>query len=102
MIAHEINAPVGALRTWAAVIRMKCPQRVFRDDETSAHAGLEQALRRIDYEANRIADIVSSVRAYAKKEDEPLAACDLMPIIERAISAFRAEEHKSGFFFCSA
>lgn len=52
MIAHEINAPVGALRTWAAVIRMKCPQRVFRDDETSAHAGLEQALGRIDYEAN--------------------------------------------------
>lgn len=95
MIAHEINAPVGALRTWAAVIRMKCPQRVFRDDEASAHAGLEQALGRIDYEANRIADIVSSVRAYAKKEDEPLAACDLMPIIERAISAFRAEERSA-------
>ena len=35
------------------------------------------------------------MRAYAKKEDEPLAACDLMPIIERAISAFRAEERSA-------
>lgn len=94
MIAHEINAPVGALRTWAAVIRMKCPEAVFRDEAKSAHAALENALGRIDHEATRIADIVSSVRAYAKKEAAALEPCDLVRIVVRALRAFGAEEKR--------
>ena len=74
---------------------MKRPQRVFRDDETSAHAGLEQALRRIELMKRTASPTSSQACAHMRKEDEPLAACDLMPIIERAISAFRAEERSA-------
>ena len=92
MIAHEINAPVGAVRTWAAVLRIKCPPSVFRDDASAAASALEDGLKRIDREADRIAGIVSRVRAYAKRELEPQSAVDVRAILEKAVRAYRAEE----------
>ena len=92
MIAHEINAPVGAIRTWAAVIRLKCPERVFAAGSEETARLLADALARIDREADRIAGIVARVRAYAKRDLEPHAACDLAAMVERAAKAFRAEE----------
>lgn len=92
MIAHEVNAPVGAIRTWAALARMKCPPSVVRDP--SAAEALGNALARIDGEATRIADIVSRVRKYARREQEHAEVCNLDAVIESAVRAFRAEERR--------
>lgn len=90
MIAHEINAPVGAIRTWAAIARMKCPPDAIANHE--AAAALERCLKKIDGEADRIADIVSRVRKYARRENEPAQVTSLKQILERSVRAFRAEE----------
>lgn len=90
MIAHEINAPVGAIRTWAALARIKCPTAAVADP--AAAEALSNALSRIDGEATRIADIVSRVRKYARREHERVAICELDAIVESAVRAYRAEE----------
>ena len=90
MIAHEINAPVGAIRTWAALARIKCPTAAVADP--AAAETLSNALSRIDGEATRIADIVSRVRKYARREHERVAICELDAIVESAVRAYRAEE----------
>ena len=90
MIAHEINAPVGAIRTWAALARIKCPPAAVTDP--AAAEALSNALSRIDGEATRIADIVSRVRKYARREHERVAICELDAIVESAVRAYRAEE----------
>lgn len=90
IIAHEINAPVGAIRTWAALARIKCPTAAVADP--AAAEALSNALSRIDGEATRIADIVSRVRKYARREHERVAICELDAIVESAVRAYRAEE----------
>lgn len=75
MIAHEVNAPVGAIRTWAALARIKCPPSAVSNP--AAAEALSNALARIDGEATRIADIVSRVRKYARREHERAEVCAL-------------------------
>ena len=95
MIAHEINAPVGGIRTWAAIARIKCPESAFKDNEPQAKVELESALKHIDHEAERIAEIVSRVRGYVRRETQTAVVCDLAPILENAVRAFAAEENPS-------
>lgn len=90
MIAHEVNAPVGAIRTWVALAKMKCPPEALTTPE--AASALDRSLNKIEAEANRIADIVSRVRKYARRENEPAHEISLRQILERAIRAYRAEE----------
>lgn len=93
MIAHEINAPVGGIRTWAAIARLKCPALAFKDDKSQAKTELETALKHIDHEADRIAEIVSRVRGYVRKENQKPVRCDLTVILANAVRAFDAEEN---------
>lgn len=92
MIAHEVNAPVGAIRTWAALARIKCPPSAVSNP--AAAEALSNALARIDGEATRIADIVSRVRKYARREHERAEVCALDAIVESAVRAYRAEERR--------
>lgn len=92
MIAHEVNAPVGAIRTWAALARIKCPSSAVSNP--AAAEALSNALARIDGEATRIADIVSRVRKYARREHERAEVCALDAIVENAVRAYRAEERR--------
>lgn len=86
MIAHEVNAPIGAIRTYAAVLKMAAP---------SGAAGLQgpaaQALDGIEREAVRISDIVKRVRSYAKREADAHVQCSLSEIISRSLTALHAE-----------
>ena len=93
MIAHEINAPVGAIRTWTAIARLKCPPDTISDQK--AAEALKRSLEKIDNEAVRIADIVSRVRKYARREVEPAQVTSLVRILERAVLAYKAEENGS-------
>ncbi len=86
MIAHEINAPVGAIRSYAAVLKMQGASG------RPADAGLiEKVTNAIDKEASRIAGIIARVRAYAKSSMPQQAPCDLVPIIRRSVTALMAE-----------
>ncbi len=86
MIAHEINAPVGAIRSYAAVLKMQSA------GGQPADAGLvEKVTGAIDKEASRIAGIIARVRAYAKSSMPQQAPCDLSPVIRRSIAALMAE-----------
>ena len=60
--------------------------------DPAAAEALSNALSRIDGEATRIADIVSRVRKYARREHERVAICELDAIVESAVRAYRAEE----------
>lgn len=93
MIAHEINAPVGGIRTWAAIARLKTPFSVFKDGEHQIKNELDNALKHIDHEADRIAEIVSRVRGYARHETQSFVVCDLTVILDNAVRAFGAEEN---------
>lgn len=86
MITHEINAPIGAIRTYAAVLRMGSP--ALASDAATPSA---KALEGIEREAVRIADIVGRVRAYAKRADNAHAPCLLNEVVEKSVMALRAE-----------
>lgn len=92
MIAHEINAPVGAVRSYAMVARM----RAFALPGGSTDRPLGEALAGIDREAERIAQIVSRVRGYAKARREEQRRIDLGDVMARAARAWRAEQSDSG------
>ena len=86
MITHEINAPIGAIRTYAAVLRMSSP--AIASDAASPSA---KALEGIEHEAVRIADIVGRVRAYAKRANNAHVPCRLNEVVEKSVMALRAE-----------
>lgn len=92
MIAHEINAPVGSIRTWVALARLKTPITAFKDEHFNVKNELDATLNHVDHEADRIADIVSRVRGYARQEAQPPVVCDLVVILGKALTAYHAEE----------
>lgn len=86
MIAHEINAPVGAIRSYAAVLKMQTA------DGRRPDTGLiDKVLTAVDKEATRISAIIARVRTYARNSMPEQAPCDLVPILERSIRALTAE-----------
>lgn len=94
MIAHEVNAPVGSIRTYVKVLDVLRTQgRSLQDDAVG------EAFRGIHDETQRLSDIISRVRQYARTQNTPHVACDLAQILHRAVSAFTferslaAEEH---------
>lgn len=86
MITHEINAPIGAIRTYVAVLRLISPS--IASDAPSPSV---KALEGIEHEAVRIADIVGRVRAYAKRANNAHVPCCLNEVIEKSVMALRAE-----------
>lgn len=86
MITHEINAPIGAIRTYVAVLRLISPS--IASDAPSPSV---KALEGIEHEAVRIADIVGRVRAYAKRTNNAHVPCCLNEVIEKSVMALRAE-----------
>ena len=86
MIAHEINAPVGAIRSYAAVLKMQTA------DGRRPDTGLiDKVLTAVDKEATRISAIIARVRTYARNSMPEQAPCDLVLILERSIRALTAE-----------
>jgi two-component system sensor histidine kinase TtrS len=81
MIAHEINAPIGSIRAYTAVLLMQ-----------SAESAQKAVLEKIDGEAQRIAEIIRKVRAYRHSKKANHAPCDLCAVIGRAVKALAAEQ----------
>lgn len=95
MIAHEINAPIGAIRTFAAILRMSDPTSASAADaggtsEAGARAR-KTALEGIEREAVRIAEIVARVRRYAKTTKRSHEAVDLRDVLSKSVRALKAE-----------
>jgi two-component system sensor histidine kinase TtrS len=80
MIAHEINAPIGSIRAYAAVLLLQ-----------NAGGAQKAVLEKIDGEAQRIAEIIRKVRAYRHSKKANHAPCDLRAVVGRAVKALAAE-----------
>lgn len=104
MIAHEINGPVGAIRTYAAVLKMgeaQEDQKGTNDDgngvsDDPARRIREEALAGIDREAVRIAGIIAGVRRYAKRSGAALKPVDLCRAMRRSVASLAAEMAQQG------
>lgn len=90
MIAHEINGPVGAIRTYAAVLKMGEASGTGEADRLVR----TEALAGIDREAVRISGIIAGVRRYAKRSGAALKPVDLCRAVRRSVASLRAETEK--------
>ena len=116
MIAHEINNPVGVVRNYAALLRLKLGIRTQPSADVSGAAPMPRmttetpseadrrliasAVLAIDKEAVRISGIISRVRAYAKSTAQAHAPCDLRAVLAKSIAAYRAEADGRGTGAC--
>lgn len=85
MVAHEINAPVGAIRAYCAVLRI-----LLRGEEKKEER-VAMALKGVEHEAEKVAGIVDRVRQYARKGSTEHAEVPLLRVIERGIRSARSE-----------
>lgn len=83
MIAHEVNAPVGTIRTYVELIRMLVHSGAVTENQTA-----KRALDGIGKAAQHLADIVAKVRCYAKTQVSPHVPCDVKEIVGKAIRSF--------------
>lgn len=123
MIAHEINNPVGVVRNYAALLRLKLAIRRPAAEESGAREGAQErgsggsqmtaasfseadrrligsAVLAIDKEAVRISGIIARVRAYARSTTQAHAPCNLRTILAQSIAAYRAEADGRGTGAC--
>lgn len=84
MVAHEINAPVGAIRAYSAVLGILLGNE--KKDER-----VEMALEGIGHEAEKVAGIIDRVRQYARTGKSRQAEVELLRVIERGIRSARSE-----------
>lgn len=85
MVAHEINAPVGAIRAYCAVLRI-----LLRGEEKKEER-IAVALKGVEHEAEKVAGIVDRVRQYARTGRTEHAEVPLLRVIERGIRSARSE-----------
>lgn len=102
MIAHEINGPIGAIRTYAVIL--KVARKRFNLDTASPEdphrMALHQAVDGIECEAMRIANIVARVRAYAKRTCARHFPCSLAQILDKSVRAIQGElPNDAGIYF---
>ncbi|SDS17689.1 PAS domain-containing sensor histidine kinase [Opitutus sp. GAS368] len=74
-IAHEVNQPLGAIMNYANACR-----RLLATQQ-EGNAGIDEALSRIVEDAHRASDVITRIRALAKKQPTdkaPLAVKDLI------------------------
>lgn len=97
MIAHEVNGPIGAVRTYGVVLKMaaaalrKGRETGDLDAVRRYEAALEEAASGIEHEAVRIADIVARVRAHAKHEAGRREPCAIATIVEKSLRVLGTE-----------
>lgn len=97
MIAHEVNGPIGAVRTYGVVLKMAAAAlkkgRETGDIEAVRRyeAALEEAASGIEHEAVRIAEIVARVRAHAKHEAGRREPCAIETVVEKSLRVLGTE-----------
>ena len=82
MFAHEIKQPVTNIINYAAGIRMLADKGRGGEPETRT------ALKAIADQAQRVADIVERVRAYAKGRPSEVSLCRLSELVDRLVENF--------------
>ena len=85
MVAHEINAPVGAIRAYCAVLRILLRGAEKKEERIAV------ALKGVEHEAEKVAGIVDRVRQYARTGRTEHAEVPLLRVIERGIRSARSE-----------
>lgn len=80
MIVHELTQPITSLVNFTAGLRLYLHGH---RDET-----VEALCQRIEKQAQRIAEIVRSVRVYARGEKAPTETFQLLEAIKRAVATF--------------
>ena len=83
MIAHEIKSPVGAIRNFAAVVK------ILLKDAIAQNPNARTAVEGIDAEALKIAGIVDRVRGYVKNRTANHVPADLKRAVDRGVRAFK-------------
>ena len=82
LIAHELGQPVGAVRLYArGLLRASENNRLTPES-------LEDGIRRIDREAERVQAILDRVRSYAKSKTARRKTIDADALVERAAKNF--------------
>lgn len=87
MIAHEIKSPVGAIRNFAAVVK------ILLKDALANNPNAKTAVEGIDAEALKIAGIVDRVRGYVKNRTANHVPTDLRRAVDRGVRAFKLGKH---------
>lgn len=82
-IAHQINNPVGGIRTIAETTRMEI------EDGTADERSLAEALDRIVGEASRCGDIVRSILQFSRNEPMSRWPGDLNEAVDRSVRLMR-------------
>lgn len=83
MIAHEIKSPVGAIRNFAAMVK------ILLKDAIAQNPNARTAVEGIDAEALKIAGIVDRVRGYVKNRTANHVPADLKRAVDRGVRAFK-------------
>ena len=95
MIAHELKQPIGSVRNYMTIIRLRLTQMrskhqtsgvVPTEQATTPDPILEQALSGAEKESLRIAEIIDRVRAYAKKERRSTVRVNLEDVLSQALA----------------
>jgi PAS domain S-box-containing protein len=89
-IAHEVNQPLMAIVTNAAT----CLQWLTDDNLNVQRA--RQAAERIVRDGHRAGDVISSIRALAKKSQSEVSEVDINKVILEMLVLMRGELHRKG------
>ena len=95
MIAHELKQPIGSVRNYMTIIRLRLA--ASGDSDLDQDPVLAQALAGAEKESLRIAQIIDRVRGYAKKKRREAVRLDLRRSLATALENAKrsAEKHRA-------
>jgi signal transduction histidine kinase len=89
-LAHELNQPLTAIRTYASGLVRRLPPEAERDPRVAS------AVQAIAEQSQRAAQIVASIRAFIKKHEPQLELYDPAKVVARALRQIEAQARKQG------
>ena len=92
MIAHELKQPIGSVRNYMTIIRLRLA--ASGDSDLEQDPVLAQALAGAEKESLRIAEIIDRVRGYAKKKRREAVRLDLRRSLATALENAKRSAEK--------
>lgn len=89
MLAHEVQQPLVAINNFLAGLKFYMQKKKWTDPVT------DKAISNLEHNSNRIGDIITRVRGYAKHKRGVLRRCDLVAVGKNALEVMRAGQFKS-------
>lgn len=84
MLAHEVQQPLMAINNYLAGLNVYLKNKGLDDSVT------QRAIRSLEHNSERIGEIVTRVRGYAKQKQGNMVSCDLTSIAKSALKVLQA------------